>query len=110
MILTSKQYTKKEQKELNRFNRKLRKVITRPLKNKAEEKFRLLMQSKGLRVTKRGFPDFIVFDENVNILAFVEVKPTPEHQLKPSQMIFQKFCKEKNIPFYLWHPGKDMPL
>jgi hypothetical protein len=46
----------------------------KPYPNNTEEKFACLAESNGWRVTKRGWPDFLCFGPDGEIIA-VEVKP-----------------------------------
>jgi Holliday junction resolvase-like predicted endonuclease len=79
-----------------------------PFKNKqynnsqAENSFREYAESNGWTVTKRGWPDFIVFDENGDFLFFVEVKKTKNqrHALESvNKDDKRKKCKTQHVQF-----------
>lgn len=60
--------------EVNR-KPKSRSSNLRELKNQPEESFRKLATSKGWRVTKRGWPDFLCINDKTKEIIAVEVKP-----------------------------------
>lgn len=110
-MLTSIPYDKKTKKRFAKSNKKLKKQETlNPLKNPTEEQFRKLMKIRKLRITKSGYPDFMVFDNYRNIVAFVEVKANSKQKLKPTQRLFQKFCEQRRIPHFVWTPETDIPI
>jgi len=74
--------------------------------SKSEQKFNnYFKQFQKLTITKRGFPDFMIIDENNNCLGFVEVKKTSNQKLRPEQNIFRKFCEKNGIFYFLWYPS-----
>jgi hypothetical protein len=62
------------------------------------------MKNKGIEISKRGYPDFTVYDENGSIFGFVEVKSRDEKNLKQEQKVFSEFCHKFSIPFLKWSP------
>jgi len=80
----------------------------RKVKNSAEAAFQSLAASKGWRVMKRGWPDFIVFDVNLSLVGLVEVKP---HQLRrlsrPQQIVFEAL-KKFGVPCFFYSPDRGL--
>lgn len=72
--------------------------------NEDEDLFAVLMSGLGISTTKRGHPDFIVFNSDGTIYGFVEVKNKDEKFLKDSQKIYSIFCHKYGIPFLKWTP------
>ena len=95
--------------------------------NKTEESFRQFAIKKGWHITKRGWPDFIVFDKNWNPLGVVEVKVKKSHkkyientlicnisrkQLKKNkrlkyQKLIRSFLINNGINVKVWTPNDD---
>ena len=73
--------------------------------SKAEQKFNQSFQQylPNFTITKRGFADFMILDENNNCIGFIEVKKYKEDKLKLEQEIFKRFCKKYNIPYMVWY-------
>ena len=74
----------------------------------AEKKLELeiIKDLKGLAITKKGFPDFMIYkEESKEIVGFVEVKRTDlSDGLREEQRMFRDFCKRRNIPYQVWSP------
>lgn len=77
-------------------------------KNKAEEEFRAISKINNVICVRKGYPDFMLLDDNEEIIGFVEVKPKAE-KLRAGQVRFEKFCKRYGIPFVKWIPGDPFP-
>ena len=76
--------------------------------SKSEQRFNnYFKQFEKLTITKRGFPDFMVIDEDNNCIGFVEVKPSSRHKLRPEQEIFRQFCVKNNIFHSVWYPAVE---
>lgn len=78
---------------------------TRRPKNKAEGKLFDEMLERGLLCTKRGWPDFSIWDQHDNLLGVVEVKPRPHLPLKDSQSRMMRALSRRGIPCYRWSPS-----
>ena len=73
--------------------------------SKAEQKFNEYFgEFKKMKLTKRGYPDFMLVDNHNKCIGFVEVKRSKKQKLKPEQIVFKEFCREHNIFWYLWTP------
>lgn len=71
----------------------------------AEERFREWMKTTYpfYRVTKKGLPDFMVLNENDEVIGFVEVKRVDINDwLRKEQEYFRQFCIKNNIPYQVW--------
>lgn len=64
-----------------------------------------IISSLGYSFSKRGYPDFTVYNEDGSIYGFVEVKPNEDSRLKTNQATFFDFCVERNIPCIRWCPS-----
>jgi hypothetical protein len=91
--------------------------------NKLENEFVNYAKSKGWKVTKQGWPDYLVMDLNDNPIGAIEVKGKQSHkdfiEDRPSlattkRLKFQKrvrqFFMNKGIPCYVWVPGSEVEL
>lgn len=74
----------------------------RPLRNAAEEAFRLEAVAAGWTVCKRGWPDFIC--EKDGTLAVVEIKPHRRRILKREQRRVMAWLAAYGVPCYRWSP------
>lgn len=71
--------------------------------NKAEDQFAILLKDeKKIEISKRGYPDFTVYNSDGTIYGFVEVKNEDESGLKTNQSIFKDFCMKHGHPFLRW--------
>ena len=76
----------------------------RPMyKNVAEQLCSQLLESHGLRFSKRGWPDFFVWHPDGG-LAVVEVKKKGTHKLKKEQQHILEFLASCGIACYRWAP------
>lgn len=76
---------------------------TRPLRNSAERVFQDKAKAKGWRVTKRGWPDFLCWNEDGDVFV-VEVKPQAAERLKKNQAALLQLFADHGIPAYRWSP------
>lgn len=84
---------------------KLQEAGTKYFVNEAEDALAVLFKDNlKIEVTKRGHPDFIVFNSDGSIYGFVEVKNTEEKFLKDSQKLYHEFCVKHSLPFLKWTP------
>jgi len=74
-------------------------------KNYLENEFAKKAKQLKWEVTKRGYPDFICYKPNGDVV-LVEVKPT-NHRLKKSQYKLMNALKKYGIKCYRWSPDKD---
>lgn len=81
----------------------------RQYKNKAELEFQLQAYVNGVKILRRGYPDYIILDSKNEIAGFVEVKPNGTKDLRKGQKIFKSFCEKNGIPFYKWTPEDHFP-
>lgn len=90
---------------LRNYKKHLRKmgVYTNP----SETAFAQLAQKLGKKYIRKGYPDFMMLDDDGEIIGFVEVKPSSSSPLRPSQERFKRFCIRYGIPFSKWSP--DIP-
>lgn len=58
----------------------------RERRNRPEALCETALHELGLVPTKQGWPDFLAFDDDGNLVRVVEVKPRPGSLLKPSQV------------------------
>lgn len=75
--------------------------------SKAEQRFYEWFTNTypNLSVIKKGMPDFMILDENNEILGFVEVKRDDLNDtLREEQRYFKRFCKKHNISYQVWSP------
>lgn len=73
--------------------------------NPAEDQLAVFLHGQGVESTKRGYPDFTVYNSDGSIYGFVEVKSTEEKMLKSSQSKFSQFMFKLNVPFLKWCPS-----
>jgi hypothetical protein len=91
--------------------------------NSAEDSFCEYAQRRGWKVTKQGWPDFLVMDKHGKPIGAVEVKRRQSHkdfiEGRPSiattkRLVEQKrvrdFLSSYGIPVHVWLPGGDVPL
>lgn len=76
-------------------------------RNPYEQEFIRQAKAAGLEITKRGWPDFIVYHPNSRI-TFVEVKP-PGKQPKYTQKRLALSLKKYNLDILFWSPGDPLP-
>lgn len=72
--------------------------------NSPENEAASVVGELGAESTKRGYPDLTVYNSDGSIYGFIEVKPHKEHDLKPTQKLFQDLCTKHSIPFIRWSP------
>ena len=72
--------------------------------NKPEDLAAKAIISVGMTCSKRGYPDFTVYNKDGSIYGFIEVKPNDERQLKKEQESFFEFCASRKIPCLKWSP------
>lgn len=73
--------------------------------SKEEQEFYKYMNEKHpeLKITKKGFPDFMIINKENKIIGFIEVKRSDlSDGLRKEQKVFRDFCKEKGIPYQVW--------
>jgi hypothetical protein len=75
----------------------------RTLKNQPEEACAVWLESHGFTVSKRGWPDFVVFDSHGR-LAAVEVKRHAHHRLRHTQYAVMRALAHGGFPVFLWTP------
>ena len=78
---------------------------TKPLKNYAEEQFRLRANSKGWRTCKQGWPDFLCWKGDKVFV--VEIKRSTRYKLKREQEYVMNFLSKHGIDCYRWSPDND---
>lgn len=71
--------------------------------NEAEALFHDWATSQGMRLTKRGWPDWFVWTDDGKI-ALVEVKPKHGRRLKKEQLAILRALAEFGVPCYRWSP------
>ena len=76
----------------------------RTYKNTAEENFCQFIESLGFNVSKRGWPDFICWQNDR--LICVEVKDTARHPLKKEQKFVMQKLSSFGIPCFRWDNEK----
>ena len=74
-----------------------------PLKNAAEEAFRVAAGRAGWLVSKRGWPDFICV-KGARFMA-VEVKAVRRRTLKREQLKVMELLAGKGVECFRWSPG-----
>jgi len=74
----------------------------RPPKNRPEAECWGIMESKGYRVTKRGWPDLFCMKDGKMVA--VEVKPAKYAHLKSSQVDVMSALASAGIECYKWSP------
>lgn len=82
----------------------MKKESKRGMLNVAENKLQNIFKKLGHSYSRRGYPDFTVFDSNGEIYGFIEVKPFTDKKLKKNQELFRLFCERYEIPFLKWTP------
>ncbi len=87
---------------------KIHPIGNRSYKNEAEEAFQDLAFKSGVKLMRRGYPDFMVIEDE-EIIGFVEVKPNFDKKLRKGQTTFKIFCDKNMIPFVKWTPGEPLP-
>ena len=75
-------------------------------KNKSEDEFAKHARLLGWEVTKTGYPDFICYKPNGDIV-LVEIKPNTKQRLKLGQQRFMNTISSKGIACYRWSPDKN---
>lgn len=77
--------------------------------NQPEDAAACCLAGSGKDFSKRGYPDFTVYNSDGSIYGFIEVKPEKHDTLKKAQETFFSFCKSLNIPCIRWSPdeGED---
>jgi len=93
---------------LRNYKKHLR--ATKDFHNPSEQKFKKLLEERGINYIRSGYPDFIILDAGGNIFGFVEVKPNKKSRLRYNQQRFASFCAEHNIPFLMWVDGEELPV
>lgn len=78
--------------------------------NTAETKLENIFDEKRVYYSRRGYPDYIVFDKHKRLYGFIEVKPRKSSLLRGGQQLFKEFCERQNIPFAKWIPGEPFPF
>lgn len=78
--------------------------------NPSEQSFENLMGASNINFIRKGYPDYLILDEQGEIISFVEVKPSKTSKLRPNQARFKRFCERHGIPFYLWIEGDPLPF
>jgi len=79
----------------------------RTLKNQPEEQCARWLESHGFFVSKRGWPDFVVFDSHGRIAA-VEVKPHSARKLRRTQERILRALAAAGIPAFAWTPDRGL--
>lgn len=74
--------------------------------NSPEDEAAKAVRSVGLTCSKRGYPDFTVYNKDGTIYGFIEVKPHDKRSLKKEQETFFEFCASRKIPCLLWSPDE----
>ena len=89
--------------------------MTRRYANGAEEAFRKWAEEEqGWEVSKRGWPDFIVFadpdkeDPDPRDVLVVEVKPHGGRPLKKSQTKVLRVLAKAGLNVYRWSPDEGL--
>jgi hypothetical protein len=77
-------------------------------KNWAEGLFYDEAVKVGLRPSKRGWPDFVLFDEDGELAMCVEVKPHRGRRLKREQHAVMKALAKAGVPCYRWAPDSGL--
>ena len=75
----------------------------RTLKNPPEEQCALWLEGQGFLVSKRGWPDFVVFDSHGGMAA-VEVKRHSAYKLRRTQDRILRALAAAGIPAFSWTP------
>lgn len=75
-------------------------------KNRAEGIFFDRAVEKGLVASKRGWPDFVVWDQGGNLVGIVEVKPHRGRRLKREQVAVMRALASLGVPCYRWSPSE----
>jgi hypothetical protein len=78
--------------------------------NISEQNFENILGRLNINFHRAGYPDYQILDNLGNIIGFVEVKPSIDSRLRPSQERFKSFCIKNNIPFFMWVHGTDLPF
>ncbi len=55
-------------------------------------------------LSRSGYPDFTVYDENENIVAMIEVKTRPTQRLRERQRRFLHGMARLGVKCYTWNP------
>jgi hypothetical protein len=76
----------------------------KPPKNKAERLFYDLAKEKGYVIARRGWPDYLVYDEAENRYFAVEVKPSKDCPLKGSQIATAELLTHVGLDTLVWSP------
>lgn len=79
---------------------------SRQYRNKAEELFAEQAKTRGWFVTKRGYPDFICYLPDGEVV-LVEVKTRKNIKLRKAQYDLMNALKRCGIKCYRWSPDQD---
>lgn len=93
---------------MGKRTRKVRESPAARGSNPAERELCSIAELHGVRLERRGYPDFMVVFEG-EIVGFIEVKSKPTHNLRPGQVLFRRMCERHNIPFCQWNPTERLP-
>ncbi len=74
----------------------------------AEPRLARALKAKGLRVTKRGWPDFFVLDPKTGGVCAVEVKHGPDEPVSEHQRFVLSALAALGVPTYVWTPGRGL--
>jgi hypothetical protein len=83
-----------------RLAEKGNKFFSNPAENSLAEE----IHQKGIEFSKRGYPDFTVYNSDGSIFGFIEVKPRKDKELRINQQKFADLCQLHDIPFLKWAP------
>ena len=72
-------------------------------KNKAEADFWVWAHARGYKTTKRGWPDFFVWNEKGEVI-LVEVKAHRSRKLKREQKAVLRALAGYGVPCFRWSP------
>lgn len=75
--------------------------------NEQEEKIKIALEKKGLRVLRNGWPDFLVVDEDKHQVFTVEVKGGKD-QLSNEQKDIHRYFAQMGVPAYIMRTEKDV--
>lgn len=72
--------------------------------NPSEDELATILRGMDIELSKRGYPDFTIYNSDGSIYGFIEVKPKEDRFLKTEQRAFSEFCYKFSIPFLKWFP------
>lgn len=89
--------------ELDRQRRERLSHVDEDRVTEAERAFCVLADSKGKRVFRNGWPDFLVYDPESGAVVYVEVK-AGEDDIRPAQRTMFTVLEAMQLQVVIWSP------